>query len=370
MEKPTPVRHVQRKPKNFKKSKSKALRDRDRMAKYKNKKNLTILEKFYELKFEYGLYHLTPFSPEIETLYEEYVGKVTPISVLLASFLEENVVSNCDTDFTSSVVPSDFIVSCDDTDYTVAESNKHNYCFHSYLINYTDSILGRCDSCGYEVIECDCVKVIDFATIFDDSFFICQNQNQWSILPGEIASHADLKKDFRNLELSLNTSTFPRMYSTTKWPIKLRTSLGVCINFKETKDGGENFEHFSLLFGDKVPTDYEKYLEVLYLLDCKSRIKVFMNIPLLSKLFLQRYGPLKDCNVCNRTVESVKQETVFSKKILKLKYCYNRSAAILGMMNIEQFLYVLHLRKSLGPPKSYKYRKKRYRINSPVGERG
>lgn len=373
MERPKPVFHVQRKPKNFKKSESRALRDKDRMAKHKNKTNLTILEKYYELKFEYGLYNLTPFSPEIETLYEEYVGKVTPISILLASYLEKSVVSNCDTDFSAGIKPSEFIITCDEEDYKVAESNKHSHCFHSYLMNYSNTAAGRCDNCGFRVAECDCVNIIDFSTIFDDSFFVCENQNKWSILPGEIVNEGDEKIEDKKevkLILPLKNTLYPRMYNINKWPIQLKLfNFRTHINFKLSKESGENFEHFSVLFGDKIPQNYAEYLQIIYLLDCKTRMKIFMNIPIFARLFALQYGRLLDCKTCNVVIKFSEQDRTFLKQKVKLKYCYNKLSWLLGHMNVEQYLYVLQYRKFLSQKNYIKFKKKQYRINSPSSER-
>lgn len=299
-----------------------------RCQEFRNKKTMSNLDMYMKLKFEYGVFNISPLE-DLTDIYNEYVKDTILTSVLFTDIKNGSNGSlplslDVETNFSSFSIPTTVIIeNKEGKQLEFGSIGLHvQYELAPFRnITYPSCLSGRCEECGFEIIYCHCANVITVEKLFEEC---------------SITKANDLIKASHTYIRNLDTSRFPDLYKAAKWPIifevkRLKVKYEIyALDNTPVPDAPEiSKDHYSMLFGDHISENIRKYLHCLNYLPCKTVYSMMLEIPVLSAIFGKNYEyKCTEANCCKFS-----QDTV--------KFCYEYQIKVLSMMNVEQYLYVL-----------------------------
>lgn len=97
--------------------------------------------------------------------------------------------------------------------------------------------------------------------------------------------------------------------------------------------------HFSILYPPvSEHEDLDVWIQVLHLLDCRSRFKIFSNVPHLAHLYMRQWG-VEKCTCKKRCA------TVQEGRTRVRRYCMQLECCLLGSMTVIDYLRYVEYRK-------------------------
>lgn len=339
-------------------------RDAIRRRDFHNVKTLTNLEMYMALKFEYGVYDITPFDDDLTQTYNKYLADCTPIAVMLKHLQLDNgnqapMMADVDTNFQSYVIPTTVSVSMPEENVCIGSIGpRNNEAVKPFsFVTYPPCNGGRCENCGFEVIYCSCKLQLTLSKLFlipeevenrdkhkfEESKVLSKNNTIKDQEASSQETREFTKDGFKILVRGLDVARRPRIYEHTTWPIVVRINkLKIQYEFypshwnKKYIDIGN--EHFSILFGDHISQQMKHYLPTLQYLPCETVFAMMTEVPILSALYKRNIKSLKCPKSCSRYTNALCNE---------IKLCYSELIDTLGSMNVEQYLYTLSLTRKV-----------------------
>lgn len=322
-------------------SPSKQARNQQRTDAYREKINKSVIdtvEMYYELKFKYCMFDLQLSDPNISSIYDSVVNKVTKHTVMIETVSKTSLTQSASTSFIGTSKP--VIVETEHVNIGGTHPKCQDPGCFKEIETFPPVYNGLCSKCNTYVSVCQCVDKISVEQLDAPEPVEQETPEATTIQTAADVDETHPTAGFPKIhKAQISLPTLKRLRCKQKKPIivsydNIKWELDLV---KSELQSIDRF-HYSVLFlNDEVHhAAIDNYLVVLRELPCYARMKVFLNSPYLAFIYYQHYGQYQCC--CPNIVN-------YSEDGTRIRYCVESSNYFLGTMTVEEYLLYLHIRK-------------------------